>query len=463
MSSLLFAVVRAVNVPATVPVLNTNAVTDKASVLGQSTEFVKYLGAHVTSLDACITLGISWINTTAPLQRCETVAWLRSSANKTLQGSCFCHVDLKWMPQHDINYDSARLLWPCRSDRDCTFNGHCQPSGTGTRCACTKPWNGPHCGSLDLAPVDRAVLGYRGKNATDGSNVSTWGAAMLSDSAGTWHGWASEMTNGCGIHSWQSNSQIIHLTAQSPYGPYTRRGVVWPTFAHEPDVVRGPAGEWVMTFSAFDMNGTGACTNCTAGTTSPDTPWIGCGSKHSFKQMLAIASNPQGPWQAFEIPQLTTAWDWNTALTILPNRSAVALIRGGMTWFAKDFANASSWVPVGGHKGQPLPDCGDTEDPYVWQDLNGRYHAVLHNMSPRDPAFCGIHAFSEDGAQWACGGLAYSNNVSFTDGTSEVFPRRERPHLLFDGEGTIIALSNGVEYPGHYGDGIFTLVQPTVT
>ena len=39
----------------------------------------------------------------------------------------------------------------------------------------------------------------------------------------------------------------MHIVGEGPRGPWARQGVFAPPFAHEPDVVRGPKGEWVMT------------------------------------------------------------------------------------------------------------------------------------------------------------------------------------------------------------------------
>ena len=72
---------------------------------------------------------------------------------------------------------------------------------------------------------------------------------------------------------------------------------------------------------------------------------------------------------------------------------------------------------------------------------------------------------------WNVTGVAYGNNVSFTDGTTELFTRRERPHLIWDapttgvGVRTPVALSNGVQYGGHaanqpFTDATLTLIQP---
>jgi hypothetical protein len=67
-------------------------------------------------------------------------------------------------------------------------------------------------------------------------------------------------------------------------------------------------------------------------------------------------------------------WDWNTALTINDDGSAVGLIRGGMVWHASDYADNSTWHPVGTEVGKFSPQSpqwdtpGGVEDPYIWKD-----------------------------------------------------------------------------------------------
>jgi hypothetical protein len=51
--------------------------------------------------------------------------------------------------------------------------------------------------------------------------------------------------------------QVVHVVGSTPFA-LRRQEVVWPAFAHEPSVSRGPAGEWVMLFSSFRYNETGA-------------------------------------------------------------------------------------------------------------------------------------------------------------------------------------------------------------
>ena len=75
------------------------------------------------------------------------------------------------------------------------------------------------------------------------------------------------------------------------------------------------------------------------------------------------------------------------------------------------------------------------------------------------------------GITWTYGGTAYSNSVNFTDGTSVIYRRRERPHLIFGDPAQPYRpthLVSSVQYePGWFagptkwlGDASFTLVQP---
>jgi hypothetical protein len=265
-------------------------------------------------------------------------------------------------------------------------------------------------------------------------------------------------------------STVVALSIPSSF--HTQ--VFAPPFAHEPDVMRGPKGEWVMLYSAYnpesarvsvDQKGYNAsslakavCTNCSNGFTPPQgSP--GCpfqrgtpsSLNHPMVQMMAIASSPDGPWEQQEIHALTVGWDWNTALTINDDGSAVALIRGermccvvwygvvlygvvvwygvvwytvspsptfaagGMVWHASDYSDNTTWKPVGVSHGQSPQWPTGVEDPYVYRDGNGIYHAIAHAFTP----FYGVHAFvhptdvpsnfsdQKTSMNWTLGGVAY--------------------------------------------------------
>ena len=95
----------------------------------------------------------------------------------------------------------------------------------------------------------------------------------------------------------------------------------------------------------------------------------------------------------------------------------------------------------------------------------GEYYQIEYD----DERLCGGHAFSVDGRNWTFTGTAWSNVVEFTDGSSYIFSRRERPHLVFGDSRDpfrISALTTGVQYgtgspvalPGE--DACYTLYQP---
>jgi hypothetical protein len=482
---------------------------------GQSGARVKYIG-RAPDVGSCARAATAWRNASAPADaaRCRSACWFGRPKNASFADQCYCRVDQAWLPLPSLGVDAAQILLPCGSDRDCSFNGQCRAAGAvggadptaTTNCECEPGWGGAYCGELRLLPVNASQLGYRRTTLPDGGghvgaarpqNVSSWGASVHWDAAsGRWHGWASEMREHCGINAWETNSQVVHVVGSSPLGPFERRETVWPAFAHEPTVSRGPRGEWAMLYSSYPLNAAqlaaSLCVNCSDGNTPPlAVPGIagGCPFErgepkalgHPFRQMLAVSTaGPDGPWDAYnvEIPQLTVPWDWNTAMEIQADGSAVALIRGGMTWHAANYSDPASWRAVGGSGGQgegPQWDLG-VEDPFIWSDGVGRFHALAHGFSP----FFGVHAIAVDGPplnwtdgtpmRWEITGAAYGNRVAFTDGTVREYTRRERPHLVFGSSPEQqqrkqpIALVNGVQYGGApnqpFGDGVYTLVQP---
>jgi len=434
------------------------------------------------SVADCSEEATRWTDPLDSAKRCQTACWYQYAPSKSMTNQCLCLVDSIWMPRAEMNNEqvsSMRLLWPCRHNGDCSHNGHCDTNG---RCQCIDAWKGPTCGELDLLLVDKTKLGFRQVDDY-GLNVSSWGAPILWDKKSKlWHGFASEIRNNCGINAWETNSQIIHITGNSPHGPFQKRKVVFPAFSHEPSVVRGPSGEWVMLFSSYRYNATGLdavlCKSCKGGVTpeiSTDCPYQLGNPKnlhHRFQQMMSTAKSPFGPWSSpIEIPQLSTGWDWNTDLTINADGSAVALIRGGTTVHASNYSDPTTWnINNGGvsslqYKGW---DGVSVEDPYIWQQ-NGIYHALAHAFLP----FYGVHAYApippasfdwNYPLNWTVTGVAYDNQVNFTDGSRHAYARRERPHLVWGPSGKIVALSNGVQFDGklrqEYKDGVFTLVQP---
>lgn len=428
-----------------------------------------------SSASACETACLGYVapDTVSPVSgwsRCQSYTWMDENC------SCTLVVDeSEWDPVPANGSTCGRVSWPprsCRTDADCSYNGRCVSSTN--LCACRPAWKGDRCQTLSLLPTTRSS-GLR-QIDTSGRNVSSWGGSVLLDDDGvTLHMWAAEMLHYCGIDSWTTNSQIVHATCHNVsstnhYGArcaFERREVVWPAFAHEPNVVRGPRGEWVMYFTAAEnMSAPPAtpCVRCEDGRTSPACHGSAAGDGPTY---MSWSMSPYGPWsppkKLFESQRDETNMDTNLAVVILSNGSVVGIARtgGDPTGIVAHYVRATRWSDPSSYVGEwdrmLFPDthvlnAAGVEDPFVYLDENGVFHAVFHNqIQSDDERLCGGHAFSTDGlaTSWTFTGTAWSSVVSFDRNASYAFSRRERPHLVF-GDATspfkITALTTGVQY-----------------
>ena len=374
---------------------------------------------------------------------------------------------------------------PCTTALGCGLNGVCS-AGT---CHCRSAWTGDHCQTLALEPAS-LTAGYHHVNA-DGTKASSWGGSVLwSNEDERWHMFASELVNSCGLHAWACNSQVIHATARSLEEPFVGAGVVQPRFAHEHVVVRAPStGEWVMYFTGCDplaingsqhscspvFDGDGAAANCT-GLGDGSTPG-NAGMKRipaSFDHTwMSWAKAPAGPWSAPVMVLAAEQIDSNLSPVIAKDNSLLGLWRGGLNKTfasnsmqriitAKDWRDPTSYTP---EMIDLFPAVRSTEDPFVYLDEDGHYHAVFHHACPKS-CVCGGHAYSLDGREWHypyINGSAYFENVTLMSGQTLEFRQRERPHLVFAPDGvTPLALTNGagVDGNGKFGDATWTFLQP---
>ena len=110
----------------------------------------------------------------------------------------------------------------CSKDEDCSLNGKCNTASGD--CVCTASWTGHNCQELALRPLPAAPGGYGVI-----PNVTSWGGSIWhngSEPGSLYHLFVTEETDGRGLASWISNSQIVHAVAADPLGPYTKRAVV---------------------------------------------------------------------------------------------------------------------------------------------------------------------------------------------------------------------------------------------
>lgn len=411
---------------------------------------------------------------------------------------CYAVFSPGFNPSYDTKAVSGIVHWPCRNDEDCSLNGQCSSNGT---CKCRSAWKGFRCETLNLLPSVKGS-GYRGID--NNHNTSSWGGAVLLGPDNKYHMWAAEMTEHCGIGAWAQNSRIIHATSDTEGGSFKRTQVVWEVFSHEPEVVPGPNGEFIMYFTAQLRSPHGLCNCCRTGhgpcdgSTGPGDcsgdPNVG----DSDPSWMSYTMDPNGNWsKPAQIFSKYHGSDTNFAPLILSNGSLVAMWRTWVGTGSRQYlATASDWKKPETyiqHHTELFPDLGaaGTEDQFLYMDDNGNFHAVFHHMYGTGTESqwwldaTGGHAFSKDGWSWTYTGVAWGNataryntpegqgaKIHFTDGTTVKFTRLERPHLSFGPKKTLQGDPTHLICSAQYGTGTnpgtgannddqcFTLIQP---
>lgn len=340
-------------------------------------------------------------------------------------------------------------------DVDCSLNGKCESN----KCVCYSGWKGPACDVLNLA---KSFVLY-GNDTT-----SSWGTSVIKND-GVYFAFVSEFVRGCSLQQWSPNSRIIRYYSISSFlfyfslnrlssrfltGPYSFDMEVLPPFHHNPTVVK--YGEKFLLYCiGINVNTT---INCNIGLPGPSP-----GNYESNVTMFV--SSDMKNWKDYgEVLKGRRKGFWDSDTT---NPSAcvdddrVWLMYRGCPWkcpgnekiglaVASSFDSLYTRVNNG-----PLFEF-QAEDPFIWKDLRGNFHALLHaidgnggfHCDPKNHSGCdvGRHAFSSNGLNWTVSkNPAYSTHIEWTDGTVEILNRRERPQLVFDDERNPIMLINGAQ------------------
>ena len=381
----------------------------------------------------------------------------------------------------------SRACCSCISDTDCSLNGVCHDSV----CLCDSAWIGTACETLALLPshpgdgtCDPSL------NGTATGYTTTWGGHPIQDQDGAWHMHNAEMALHCGMCSWSSQSQVAHYKSAALLGPYTRVDTAVAAFAHNPVVIAAPPSSsdpnvsflmWHIGLGC-DSAGVHVCNydkmpSCLNGSTPlhPQPP-----SSHVpvppnvTRAATHVAASLDGPWRA-------TPSEWtvptcnNPAPLFLRNGSLMVIchgsyaqcpLGGGLSFYTSLSAdwqrgeygfrcvtvNNPNYTNSNGTVFHPA-----NEDPHLYQDGRGALHVLTHNQSPcysgpveagfygADVRGCGGHFFSADnGESWSFAWhAAYNGSVAFTDGRRMVY-KRERPKVVQDARGAIVALATGV-------------------
>ncbi|CEL00422.1 hypothetical protein ASPCAL00024 [Aspergillus calidoustus] len=356
-----------------------------------------------------------------------------------------------------------RLTQACKTDEDCSLNGICRrsPPARGSSpsrskvCHCDAGWFGDDCGRLDLAPASK-TNGYNHTTATDPTHFgphgnSSWGGQILQDpdDPKLFHLFASQFADGCGLSGWRPSSFIMRAESRSgPQGPYHYADAVSTPFRHNPYIFWSPADKKYLLYAT--------------GVDAPPAERCRSISYTQWPNNISVSSaeSIRGPWTPWKLilastePHSTNPAPW--PLWSPRDRShKIALGVEDVAIFTADrwdgeyeqvytpTWNTSEWSSTW------------TEDPFLWRDKRGNWHALVHWMidlvehdGQKFPRV-GAHVFAREltGPWHFKQQEAFNSTVYFEDGTVQTLKRRERAKIFFsdDGEMTPLYLINGVQ------------------
>ena len=341
----------------------------------------------------------------------------------------------------------------CSVDEDCSLNGVCQSAS----CVCDPGWIGSDCGVLDLSPVERWT-GYNHTNATGpdyyttGRGNSSWGGHIVQDPSDDrlFHLIIAQFAHGCGLDAWRPFSVIIRAESRTgPRGPYTWVQDLFEEFHHNPTTIWSPADKkYLIYFIGEDVTVPSTCiaesfTNVISVSSSTNL------RQWTEPQQVVVQTNP-APWPL-----------WSDA----NHTSAMLLgVESNNIYYAGNYTAIYNLAVKPNLK-------NNTEDPFLWRDKRGHWHFLNHDLIDHDETgargpHVGSHAFARDweGPWTFSQTIAYTTKVTFTDGTTLDYYRRERPKLYFsnDGNMTPLYLLNGVSERDNSAAS-YTLIQPIGT
>ena len=341
---------------------------------------------------------------------------------------------------------SAVTCTACLTEDDCSLAGACVHG----RCIYRAPfWSIMHtighralssAGPWRLPKSVRLVLGRQPHSGHDD---------------GMFHLFASQLTNGCGLLHYQTNSEVVHLVSRAAAGPYTFRDVAlarrgpghWDSgTVHGPTIRYDPSRrEYVLFYMSTNFSGPSPV--CFGNRSYPPIM-----VSHSRRIGVAWSKSLDGPWQRADAPIFTPseevgAWDAadvsNPAPVIADDGSVLLAYRAG-----GDHVAVGGGIGIAGAPSYRGPYTRlnhsmlfAAEDAVMWREpagAGGHLHMLVHafqGVGGRADDNVGGHAWSRRCALAVHDGAAYTLRVDWTNGTSTDLYRRERPQLLFSKAG----------------------------
>lgn len=306
----------------------------------------------------------------------------------------------------------------------------------------------PEPGKIDLAGMFQSVP-ETAKFIDDDWFI--WGGSLVkSESDGKYHMYYSRWPKKLGMSAWVTHSEIAHAISDSPFGPYQFKDVAlsfrgrkfWDGAVTHNPTIHFFDGKYYL----YYMGTTGDLS-------VEDQYW-----EHRNKQQIgvAVAGNPNGPWQRFEKPLISVSTDSAAHDALMVSNPSVARRADGKFLMVYKASAKKLPMPRSGpvvhltavsenpdgpfiKQMKPVFTAKDAvfpaEDPYVWFAVNC-FYAIVKDMngSFTDAGRSLVLFYSIDGTDWklAENPLVSKLEINWEKDTVQKVLALERPQLYIE-------------------------------
>lgn len=282
-------------------------------------------------------------------------------------------------------------------------------------------------------------------------NWFIWGGSLVkSETDGNYHMYYSRWPKELGMSAWVTHSEIAHAVSESPFGPFEFKDVALPFRGREywdGAVTHNPTIHFFEGKYYLYYMGT------TGDTTAENQYW-----EHRNKQQIgvAVADNPDGPWQRFDTPLIPVSADSTAHDALMVSNPSVTQMPDGKFLMVYKAAAKRLPMPRSGpvvhltavadspegpfeKQMRPVFTAKDAEfpaeDPYVWLDENC-YYAIVKDMHGAftDAGRSLVLFYSLDGMNWnlAEQPLVSKLEINWENDTVQKVVALERPQLYIE-------------------------------
>ncbi|AUP81560.1 sucrase [Flavivirga eckloniae] len=297
----------------------------------------------------------------------------------------------------------------------------------------------------------------------ENDSISIWGGSLIKGGDNLYHMYYSRWKKGK-TSTWVVDSEIAHAVSKSPFGPFKFMDVALPIrgaelwdglCTHNPTIHK-----FGDRYYLYYMGNTG---DGKPVITKEGKTKLNMVHRNNQRIGVAIADNPNGPWERFDTPLIDVSPNEDALDALLANNPSVAQkpdgtylmvykavgkktsgVFGGPVVHCVATSNSPTGPfvkydkPVFQAKGNEFP----AEDPFIWYQ-DGKFRAIVKDMNGAftDAGRALVLFDSEDGFDWhlAKDPLLSTLQIEWEDGTTQKVTHLERPQLYLE-DGMPVAL-----------------------